>query len=146
LEWVTADPCIGVAKLIEKIKERYGTEVPYMRVYYGKENALDKIYDPWKDSFRLLYTWKVEVEKACPVSIVEIDSARVMYKMNGKTQEKNCFRRVFVSYKACWNEFLSGCRPYLAVNAITLNGRFRGELAAASAIDGHNWLFLFLMV
>jgi hypothetical protein len=56
LEWVTADPCIGVTKLIEKIKERYGIEVPYMRVFYGKEKALDKIYGPWKDSFRLLYT------------------------------------------------------------------------------------------
>jgi transposase-like protein len=82
------------------------------------------------------------VEKACPESIVEIDTATVSYKVNGKTMEKNCFRRVFVSYKACWNGFLSGCRPYLAVDATTLNGRFRGQLAAASAIDGHNWLFL----
>jgi hypothetical protein len=39
-------------------------------------------------------------------------------------------------------EFLDGCQPYVAVDATTLNGRFSGQLVAAIAIDGHNWLFL----
>jgi hypothetical protein len=34
--------------------------VPYMRVFYGKEMALDKIYGPWKDSFRKL-KWRRHV-------------------------------------------------------------------------------------
>jgi hypothetical protein len=72
-----------------------------MRVFYDKEMALDKIYGPWKDSFRLLYTWKAEVEKACLGSVVEIDKEMVQYKVRSKTLEKECFRRVFVSYKAC---------------------------------------------
>jgi transposase-like protein len=55
--------------------------------------------------------------------------------------EKECFRRTFVSFKACWKGFLDGCRPYLAVDASALNGRFRGQLVAACAIDAHNWLF-----
>jgi hypothetical protein len=48
-----------------------------MRVFYDKEMAPDKIYGPWKDSFRLLYTWKAEVEKACLGSVVEIDKETV---------------------------------------------------------------------
>jgi hypothetical protein len=52
------------------------------------------------------------------------------------------FRRVFVCFKACWKEFLDGCRPYLAVDATALNERFRGQFVAATAIDAHNWLFL----
>ena len=55
--------------------------------------------------------------------------------------EKECFRRAFVCFKACWQGFRNGCRPYLAVDATALNGRWRGQLAAASAVDGHNWLF-----
>jgi hypothetical protein len=47
--------------------------VPYKRVFYGKEMTLDKIHGPWKESFKLLYTFKVELEKACPTSVVEID-------------------------------------------------------------------------
>jgi hypothetical protein len=29
----------------------------------------------------------------------------------------------------------------LAVDATALNGRFRGQLVATSAVDEHNWLF-----
>jgi hypothetical protein len=46
LEWVTKDPCIGPTTLIKKIHEKYSIVVPYMRVYYGKEMALDRIYGP----------------------------------------------------------------------------------------------------
>jgi hypothetical protein len=44
-----------------------------MRVFYGKEQALDMLYGPWTESFKLLYTYKAEVEKACSRSVVEID-------------------------------------------------------------------------
>jgi hypothetical protein len=71
---VTENPCIGPTSLIKKIQEKYNIVVPYMRVYYGKEMALDKIYGHWKYSFNLLYTFKTKVEKACLESIVEIDS------------------------------------------------------------------------
>eukprot|EP00267_Zea_mays_P051604 XP_020404572.1 uncharacterized protein LOC109944281 [Zea mays] len=141
LDWVRDNPCIGPTTLIKKIHEKYGMKVPYMRVFYGKEMALDKIYGPWKDSFKLMYTFKAEVEKACPGSVVEIDKHTVQYKVRKMIMEKECFRRVFVSFKACWKGFLDGCRPYLAVDATTLNGRFRGQLVAACAIDAHNWLF-----
>jgi len=140
-DWVRDNPCIGPTALIKKIHEKYRINVPYMRVFYGKEMALDKIYGPWKDSFKLIYTFKAEVEKACPGSVVEVDKHTVTYKMRKKMMEKECFRRAFVSFKACWKGFLDGCRPYLAVDATALNGRFRGQLVAACAIDAHNWLF-----
>jgi hypothetical protein len=89
----------------------------------------------------LLYTFKAEVKKACQESVVEIDNHTVEYKVRGKTIEKECFTRVFVSFEACWKGFLAGCMPYLAMDATDLNGRFRGQLVATCAIDGHNWLF-----
>jgi zinc finger SWIM domain-containing protein 3 len=55
--------------------------------------------------------------------------------------EKECFRRVFISFKACWEGFLARCKPYLVVDATSLNERFRGQLVAACTIDAHNWLF-----
>jgi hypothetical protein len=103
--------------------------------------ALDQIYGPWKESFNLLFTFKAEVEKACLGSVVEIDHHMVDYKVRGKILTKECFRRVLVLLKACWSGFLAGCRPYLAVDATALYGRFRGQLVAACAIDAHNWHF-----
>jgi len=111
LPWLTENPSIGPAELVKKIKEKYGVEVPYMRVFYGKEQALDMIYGPWQESFKLLYTYKAEVEKACPGSVVEIDHHPVEYKMKGRIREKECFRRIFISFMACWKGFLNGCNP-----------------------------------
>ena len=37
--------------------------------------------------------------------------------------------------------FLAGCRPYLAIDATFLTGSFKGQLVAACAVDGHNFVF-----
>ena len=141
LDWVRETPTIGPTALHGKLFEKYKINVQYMKIFYAKERALDRINGPWNESFQLLYTFKAEVETASPGSVVEIDKHTVKYKLKGKALEKECFRRAFVCFKACWQGFLNGCRPYLAVDATALNGRWRGQLAAASAVDGHNWLF-----
>lgn len=66
-------------------------------------------------------------------SIVEFDTE--------KHQGDVCFRRFFLALKPCIDGFLEGCRPYIAIDATHLTGRSRGQLVAAVAIDGHNWLF-----
>ena len=141
LDWVRKNPDIGPTALQEKIEEKYHFTMPYMRVSRGKDKAMDMISGKWKDSFHLLYSFKAEVEKCSPGSVVEIDKETVKYSIKGKVREKKCFRRVFVSFKACWQGFLDGCRPYLAVDSTALNGRFKGQLASACAIDGRNWLY-----
>ena len=75
---------------------------------------------------------------ASPGSVVELDKHTVRYKIRGKTFEKECFRRAFVCFKACWKGFLDGYMHYLVVDATTLNGRFRGQLVATCAVDAHN--------
>jgi transposase-like protein len=36
---------------------------------------------------------------------------------------------------------LEGCRPYLSIDSTTLNGRWNGQLVAATSVDGHNWIY-----
>lgn len=141
LDWLREDPGLGPTALHGKLFEKYKIEIPYMRIFNARERALDRINGQWNDSFQLLYTFKAEVEMASPGSVVEIDKHTVPFKIKGKSFEKECFRRAFVCFKACWQGFLDGCRPYLAVDASHLTGRWRGQLVAASAVDGHNWLF-----
>ncbi|KAK1561482.1 hypothetical protein QYE76_018829 [Lolium multiflorum] len=142
LDWLRETPSLGPTALVKKVVEKYKMEVPYMRMFYAKEMALDKINGPWNESFQLLYTFKAEVEMASPGSVVAIDKHTVPYKLkSGKVMHKECFRRAFVCFKACWKGFLDGCRPYLAVDASALHGRFKGQLVAATAVDGHNWMF-----
>ncbi|KAK1618945.1 hypothetical protein QYE76_024462 [Lolium multiflorum] len=142
LDWLRETPSLGPTALKKKMLEKFQIIVPYMRMFYAKEMALDKINGPWNESFQLLYTSKAEVEMASPSSIVAIDKHTIPYKFkSGKVMHKKCFRRAFVCFKACWKGFLDGCRPYLAVDAIAFHGRFKGQLVVATAVDGHSWMF-----
>ena len=142
IDWLRETPTLGPTALIKLISDKFTINIPYMRMFYAKEMALDRINGPWNESFQLLYTFKAEVEMASPGSVVAIDKHTVPYKLkSGRMMQKECFRRAFVCFKACWKGFLDGCRPYLAVDATALHGRFKGQLVAATAIDGHNWMF-----
>jgi hypothetical protein len=47
---------------------------------------------------------------ASPGSVVAIDKHTVPYKLkSGRIMQKECFRRDFVCFKACWKGFLDGC-------------------------------------
>jgi hypothetical protein len=48
---------------------------------------------------------------------------------------------MFVALKACVDGFLNGCRPFLGVDSTHLTGKWKGQLASATIIDGHNWMF-----
>jgi len=37
--------------------------------------------------------------------------------------------------------FLAGCRPFAGIDASSLHGKYRGQLASATSVDGHNWLY-----
>ena len=89
------------------------------------------IYGKWDDSYDLLPTYRADLLKSVPGSVVELDTE--------EHQGYLCFRRFFVALKPCIDGFfLQGCRPYIAIDATHLTGRSRGQLAAAVAIDGHN--------
>ena len=83
------------------------------------------------------------MERRSPGSIVETDHHTVQYTFKGVTKNKECFRRVFVVFEVCRRGFFIGCRPYLAIDATFLTGRFIGQLVAACAVDAHNFVFPF---
>jgi hypothetical protein len=89
-----------------------------MRVYYGKNLAMDKLYGPWNKSFDNLYRFKAQIESESPGSVVVIDNHIVGNKLR--------FSRLFLAMKACVDGFLRGCRSYLAVDSTFLFGSFRG--------------------
>jgi hypothetical protein len=87
------------------------------------------IFGKWDDNYDLLPTYRAELLKAVPGSIVELDTEN----HHGDVY----FRRFFVALKPCIDGFLQGCRPYIAIDATHLTGRSRGQLAAVVSIDGN---------
>ena len=92
------------------------------------------LHGTWEDGFKMLWSFKAELEATCPGSIVEIDCKK---KKDGRVY----FSRMFVAIKACVDGFLVGCRSYLGVDSTHLTGKYNGQLAATTAIDGHNWMY-----
>ncbi|WVZ74373.1 hypothetical protein U9M48_022561, partial [Paspalum notatum var. saurae] len=132
-DWLLDDDELGPKELQRRLKDEHKVTVSYKRVYYGKELALKQLHGDWSKSFDNLFRFKAAVEEASPGSFVVIDHELI--------NEKTRFQRVFFALKACIDGFLNGCRPYLAVDSTFLTGKYRGQLAVACAVDGHNWLF-----
>jgi hypothetical protein len=63
----------------------------------------------------LLFRWKAEVMKRSPGSVVEIE----VLEVDGQVY----FHRFFCALKLCIDGFLEGCKPYLSIDATTINGR-----------------------
>ena len=125
---------MGPKKLQEHLEGQFPVKIAYTKVWEGRQRALDELHGTWQESFRMLWSFKAELEATCPGSVVEID----FKKTKG---DKIRFSRMFVAIKACVDGFLVGCRPYLGVDSTHLTGKYNGQLAAATAVDGHNWMY-----
>lgn len=132
-DWLIEDATLGAKELQWRIKDKYKIHVHYKRVYMGKDLALNQLYGNWDSSFDNLFRFKEEIERSCPGSFVVIDH----HTVNGTIR----FKSLFFALKPCIDGFLGGCRPYLAIDSTFLTGRFKGQLATACAVDGHNWMY-----
>ena len=133
VEFLKEDSIVGPTELQRKLKDKYALEVPYNKVLRGKEKAPEMIFGKWDDSYDLLPTYRAELLKSAPGSIVELDTEN--------HQGDVYFRRFFVALKPCIDGFLQGCRPYIAIDATRLTRRSRGQLATVISVDGNNCLF-----
>ena len=127
------DPTARASQMKKDLEKKYNITLSYYVVWDGMAMALEELQGKWDDSFEDVFRFKAEVERTNPGSIVDIEWALVGKKMR--------FTRMFVAFNSCVQGFLNGCRPFLGVDSSHLTGRWRGQLASASAVDGHNWLF-----
>ena len=124
---------MGAKELQRRIHETHKVKINYKRVHAGRELAITKLYGSWRESFDMLYRYKAQIEKSSPGSFFIIDHHTVLEEIK--------FRRLFFALKPCIHGFLTGCRPYLAIDSTFLMGKFKGQLAIACAVDGHNWMY-----
>lgn len=128
-----SDGDVSVAELRKWLTKNYNVNVPYLRVFRGKEQAYTNIYGKWDDSFIKIDDFKEELRNRNPGSVVDID-----FDTNGDKKRFKCF---FISLVACSRGFLVGCRPYIALDGCHLKGKFNGVLVSATCIDGNNSIF-----
>jgi hypothetical protein len=101
------EPTIGAAALLKDLEKKYNITLSYYVVFDGRQIALEEIEGKWDDSFDDAFSFKAEVERTNPGSIVEIEWEKVGKKLR--------FSRMFVALKSCVDGFLNGCRPFLGL-------------------------------
>eukprot|EP00267_Zea_mays_P048448 XP_020401016.1 uncharacterized protein LOC103642661 [Zea mays] len=126
-------PQMGAKELQDTLQGVHNVTIGYDTVWKGKEKALKELFGSWEESFKLLFSWREAVLAIEPDSIVEID----VVVEDGKYY----FNRFFCALGPCISGFRDGCRPYLSVDSTALNGRWNGQLASATGVDGHNWMY-----
>ena len=132
-DWVKKNPTKRAKEAKEKLKGDFGIKLKYSKAWSGLKVALDKVHGTYEESFQLLFNWAAQLKQSSPGSHVDIELEKI-----GK---KYRFKRVFVALKPCIDRFLAGCRPFIGVDASFLHGKYTGQLAAATGVDGHNWLY-----
>jgi hypothetical protein len=133
IPFLKKDSNMGLTKLKEELETTYNVTIGYHTVCQGRQKALEKIFGSWDESFTYLFNFKAEVELKMPGSVVEIDVL--------ENEDGVYFHQFFCAFKPCIDGFINGCRPYLSIDSIALNGAWNGHLASATSIDGHNWMF-----
>jgi hypothetical protein len=126
-------PRMGAKAVKEELESKYNIFINYQTLYHGMKRAANILFGKWDDSFDWLYRFKAEVEMRSPGSVIEIDTVTV--------DDKIYSSRFFCCFKASIDGFLNGCRPYISIDATTLNGQWSGQMPPALALDGHNWMF-----
>nr|XP_020200936.2 uncharacterized protein LOC109786792 isoform X1 [Aegilops tauschii subsp. strangulata] len=127
------DPTVGAMKILKDLQDEHHVTLNYHTVWKGKQKAATGLYGSWEESFRMLYNYKAEIELRSPGSIVEIDTTTHEGEVH--------FSKLFIAFKPCIDGFVNGCRPYISIDSTHLNGKWNGQLAVVTALDGHNWMF-----
>jgi hypothetical protein len=132
-EWVKKNPTKGAKEAKEKLESDFGIKLKYSKSWSSLKVALEQIHGKYEESFKLLFNWVAQLEEASHGSHVEIEV--------DKDDNENRFKRIFVALKPCVDGFLAGCRPFVGVDASFLHGKYTGQLALTTGVDGHNWLY-----
>jgi len=106
---------MGCKELQKTLQDEQKCQIHYDTVWKGRQIALKELYGNWEDSFQLLFNWRAEVLKKSSGSVTEIG----IKKVDGMFY----FHRFFCALQPCIEGFLEGCRPYLSIDSIALNGR-----------------------
>jgi hypothetical protein len=131
--WLRSNPALGAKELQHKLQEEHGVEVGYATVWSGKQKAMNKIFGFWRDSFQVLYNFRADLLSRSPGTVLEISTTICGNGVH--------FDKLFMAFEPCIEGFKNGCRPHLEIDSIALNGMYSGQLACASALDGHNWMY-----
>ena len=130
-EKVRGEPSYKPCNIIKDIQRDFGVQVPYHRVFLGKEIALREIHGGDCSSFDKLRWYCHALKETNPGSVADLEIFVESMK----------FRRIFICLSACISGFIQGCRPMLFLDGTHIKSKWKGCLLSAVAKDANGGMF-----
>ncbi|XP_026458450.1 protein FAR1-RELATED SEQUENCE 6-like [Papaver somniferum] len=127
---VIHNPLIKPREIEDYIKVGDGVNIKYHHAYHGLERSHHEIFGNDVKSYSDLVWWVNSLKETNPGSYVD-------FQLNDATQT---FERLFIAIGACIEGYRL-CRPMTFVDATFLTGRFRGNLMAATCLNGNQGFY-----
>ena len=131
---VKVDPNVTVHVLVEIIKQQYGYNVKYGRVWQAKKKALITVFGDWEKSYNELPYWLSVVVHYNPGTRVD------WFFLPSDVPGTTIFGRVFWSFGPAI-EWFKHCRPLIQIDGTHLYGKYKGKMLTALLIDANGHIF-----
>ena len=132
---VQSDHTISIAALHQIVKDKFGYNVHYKRIWEAKRKAMIRIFGDWDESYQTLPRWMNIVKLTNPGTKV-VWKTSLLAGCNGNVR----FMRVFWAFGACVEGF-KHCRPIIQIDGTFLYGKYIGKLLIATSIDANGHIF-----
>eukprot|EP00268_Persea_americana_P034020 TRINITY_DN33661_c0_g1_i1.p1 TRINITY_DN33661_c0_g1~~TRINITY_DN33661_c0_g1_i1.p1 ORF type:complete len:527 (-),score=38.20 TRINITY_DN33661_c0_g1_i1:585-2165(-) len=124
------DASVTAKVLCSEVLREYGVDIPYVKMWRARDQALCKIHGGFEESYRMISSLHKTIIKYNLGSIADY-----------KVQNDGSFERFCVFFYASLQGFLSGCRPFIGLDGTFLKGKFKGVLLSVIALDANKQIF-----
>ncbi|XP_042499876.1 uncharacterized protein LOC122078072 [Macadamia integrifolia] len=131
-----ADPDMNTDAMNAYFMDNYRINVPYQTLYRAKKRASVLNEGNHSKSYARLPAYGEMILERNPGSMFKLQ-----FYERTIMSDPLVFKRQFVSFKACVDGFLNGCRPFIVVDGCHLKGTYGGVLLVAVTVDGNTGLF-----
>ncbi|KAK5772387.1 hypothetical protein PVK06_048675 [Gossypium arboreum] len=115
LPTMKADPKTSVSVLIANISSQLRYTPSYCKVWIAKQKALEKMHGKWDASYNEVWQWYQVLERYVSSCITDLETTPAYYN-DRLLRGCQVFKRLFWSFKQCWDAFLY-CKPLVQIDA-----------------------------
>ena len=124
-------PSYASKEILTDFQLEFGIQISYRKAWLAKEIALLDIRGSYEDSFRILPSYCIELERTNPGSVSHLIR-----------EDDDSFQRLFWAFGSSVRSFKRSLRPLIAVDGAHLREKYHGIPFIAVKYDGDRRLFL----
>ena len=139
---VQRDHMTSIATLHQIVKNKFGYDVHYKKIWETKRKAMIKAFGDWDESYQALPKWMNILKLTNPITKVSWKTIPLV-GIYGNIR----FMRVFWTFGPCVEGF-KHYRPIIQIGGTHLYGKYKGKLLVATSIyaNGHIFPLAFAIV